>query len=309
MHVRILGSAAGGGVPQWNCRCPNCAAVRAGSPDVRPRSQSSVAVSADGRAWFLLNVSPDVRQQILAFPELGPAEGEQRGTAIAGCVLTDAELDHTAGLLMLREGTPPLVFSTSVVRRWLSSVSPIEMILTALAPGGWTVLPLYEFIDLILPDGSPSGLRVQAFPLSRHVPRFIPERVRRGSVFGSVVGLLVQDEKTGGRLVYAPGVAHIVPGLKDAVQDAACILIDGTFWDDDEPIRYGIGSRTAHAMGHLPVSDPAGSLDWLSGLKAPFRVYVHINNTNPMLNERGAEHRLVTSRGVLMAADGDRFEL
>ena len=109
MYVRILGSAAGGGLPQWNCRCPNCEAVRAGSADVRPRTQSSVAVSADGRAWFLLNVSPDVRQQVLAFPELGPPKGTQRGTAIAGCVLTDAELDHSAGLLTLREGTPPLV--------------------------------------------------------------------------------------------------------------------------------------------------------------------------------------------------------
>src|SRR5581483_9221568 len=120
MRVRILGSAAGGGVPQWNCRCPNCAAARAGSPDVRPRTQSSVAVSADGRAWFLLNVSPDVRQQVLAYPELGPPDNAQRGTAIAGCVLTDAELDHVTGLLLLREGPPFNIACTALVRRRLN---------------------------------------------------------------------------------------------------------------------------------------------------------------------------------------------
>src|SRR5436853_6531440 len=137
MQIRILGSAAGGGVPQWNCRCPNCAAARDGSPHVQPRTQSSVAVSADGRAWFLLNVSPDVRQQLLAFPELGPPEGQQRGSAIAGCVLTDAELDHTAGLLLLREGTPLQVFSTSVVWQWLSTTYPIQMIVSAFCSGVW----------------------------------------------------------------------------------------------------------------------------------------------------------------------------
>ncbi|MBI1916818.1 MAG: pyrroloquinoline quinone biosynthesis protein PqqB [Planctomycetes bacterium] len=304
MHIRILGSAAGGGVPQWNCRCPNCAAAWDGSPAVQPRTQSSVAVSADGRAWFLLNVSPDVRQQILAFPELGPPEGQQRGTAIAGCVLTDAELDHTAGLLILREEPPLSLFGTPVVHRWLSSSNLIHMFLT-LIPRSWTKLPLYEFIDLTLPDGSPSGLRVQAFPLGDHVPRFIPEQGQ----LGSVVGLLVQNKKTGGRLVYAPGVEEISPGLKSAAQGADCILIDGTFWDDDEPLRFGIGQRSAREMGHLPVSGPEGSLDWLSGLKAPHRVYVHINNTNPMLNECGPGYRRVSECGVRVGADGDHFEL
>jgi len=303
MQVRILGSAAGGGVPQWNCRCPNCAAARDGSPDVRPRTQSSLAVSADGRAWFLLNVSPDVRQQVLAFPELGPPEGQQRGSAIAGCVLTDAELDHTAGLLMLREGTPLPVFSTSVVRRWLSGIYPLQEILTAFSPGDWRVLRRNKFIDLTLPNGSPSGLRVRGFPLGRHVPRFIEERGQ----FGAVVGLLVQDEKTGGRLVYAPCVGAIFASLKDAVQDATCLLIDGTFWDDAEPIRFGIGQRSARKMGHLPVAGSQGSLAWLAGMPSLVRVYVHINNTNPMLNRRSPEYRLVVEQGVRVGADGDEF--
>src|SRR5947207_2838517 len=142
MQVRILGSAAGGGVPQWNCRCGNCAAVRAGSSAVRPRTQSSVAVSADGCTWFLLNVSPDVRQQILAFPALGPPGGTRRGSAIAGCLLTDAELDHTAGLLLLREGPSFGIVCTAPVRRWLNRHLPLEPVLSRFAAPSWRELPL-----------------------------------------------------------------------------------------------------------------------------------------------------------------------
>src|SRR5437588_148728 len=204
MQVRILGSAAGGGVPQWNCRCPNCGAARDGSPDVRPRTQSSVAVSADGRAWFLLNVSPDVRQQILAFPKLGPPEGQQRGTAIAGCVLTDAELDHTAGLLILREGPRMPVFSTPWVQTWLSEIFPADLILAAYCAGDWAALPLNEFIN-------------------------------------------------------------------------------------------------------LPFGGPQGSLVWLAEMPALVRAYVHINNTNPMLNRRSAAYQQVVEQGVRVGADGDDF--
>jgi pyrroloquinoline quinone biosynthesis protein B len=307
MRIRILGSAAGGGVPQWNCRCGNCAAARAGSPDVRPRTQSSVAVSADGRAWFLLNVSPDVRQQVLAFPELGPAEGEQRGTAIVGCVLTDGELDHTAGLLLLREGGPFAVYCTATVRRWLNRSFPVEPILAGFANPPWCDLPLDAPVDLRLPDGAPSGLRVRAFDLDPHVPRFVKDEAAPAA--GSVVGLQVEDAGTGARLVHAPCVASLRGPLHRAAREADCLLIDGTFWQDDEPIRCGIGSRTARQMGHLPVSGPGGSLAWLSELPARHRVYVHINNTNPMLNERGPEHREVTGRGVRVGADGDSFEL
>lgn len=307
MQIRILGSAAGGGVPQWNCRCPNCAAVRAGSPEVKPRTQSSVAISADGQAWFLLNVSPDVRQQVLAFPALGPPDGTQRGTAIAGCVLTDAELDHTAGLLLLREGGTGRVYSTITVRRWLNDYLPIEKILWFFSRQLWRNLRLEESTELQFPDGSPSNLRVRAFEVDRHVPRFV--QADFSEALGSVIGLQVEDTRTGGKLVYAPCVASLGPSLRRLAQDADCLLIDGTFWEDDEPMRRGIGSRTARAMGHLPVNGAEGSLSWLSDSKARHRVYVHINNTNPMLNERGPEHRQVTERGVRVGADGDSFEL
>lgn len=343
MRIRILGSAAGGGLPQWNCRCANCAAVRAGSPDVVPRTQSSLAISADGQAWFLVNVSPDVRQQILAFPELGPAADSAlpqitgssslsrtpdehavppsartekrnpyelqalRGTAIAGCVLTDAEVDHTAGLLLLREQGGYAIFATATVRRWLSRDFPIQKMLASFHSPTWSDLPLDSPWQIPLPDGSPSGLTVRAFEVDRHVPRFVA--AERDDAAGAVIGLHVEDANTGGRLVYAPCLPALNARLKDLAAESDGVLIDGTFWSDDELVRLGIGDRTARAMGHLPVGGPDGSLNWLGELKVPHGAYVHINNTNPMLNRRSPEHAEVSACGVAVAADGDEFNL
>ncbi|HEV3022565.1 MAG TPA: pyrroloquinoline quinone biosynthesis protein PqqB [Pirellulales bacterium] len=308
MQVHVLGSAAGGGLPQWNCRCANCAAVRAGMPNVRPRTQSSVAVSPDGHAWFLLNVSPDIRQQIRSFAPLGPAEGTApRGTAIAGCVLTDAELDHAAGLLLLREGGAGGIHCTATVRRWLNRWFPVEPILASFSNPSWCDLPLDAAVELCLPDGSPSGLRAQAFETGRHVPRYVNDV--EDTAAGSVVGLRILETKTGARLVYAPCAGELDGPLVRAAAEANCLLVDGTFWDDDEPLRCGIGSRTSRAMGHVPVNGREGSLNWIGGLSARHRVYVHVNNTNPMLDESRPEHRLLSERGVRVGADGDHFEL
>ncbi len=305
MFIRILGSAAGGGVPQWNCACRNCAAARAGSPDVRPRTQSSVAVSADGRSWVLLNVSPDVRQQILAFPPLGPPEGTQRGTSIAGCVLTDAELDHTAGLLLLREGATFPIFCTGTVRQWLNDQWPVEPLLACFSNPRWREIS-DAFIEFFT-SSCDSRLRVRAVELDDHAPRFA--RKETGTSTAAVIGLDIEDTRTRGRLFYAPGVAALGPALLQVAETADAVLIDGTFWDNEEPTRCGITSGTAQMMGHLPVSGLGGSLEWLSKLKARHRVYVHINNTNPMLNERGPEFREVSACGVRVGADGDRFEV
>jgi pyrroloquinoline quinone biosynthesis protein B len=309
MHIRILGSAAGGGVPQWNCRCPNCEAVRAGSPRVRPRTQSSLAVSADERSWFLLNVSPDIRQQILAFPPLGPPAGKERGQGIKGCVLTDAELDHTAGLLLLREGEPFFILGTPLVRHWLNRYLPLEPMLAEFARPTWRDLRLGE--PIVLPGpGLPEGsLRLQAFEVERHVPRFVTEDARKDTS-GSVIGLVVEDLKTRGKLLYAPCVGSLSEPLLSLAKDADAIFLDGTFWSDDEPLRFS--KRTALQMGHIPVSGPQGSLTWLGGIptgRARHRVYLHINNTNPMLNEDGPEFRLVNESGVRVGADGDTFDL
>jgi pyrroloquinoline quinone biosynthesis protein B len=257
----------------------------------------------------LLNVSPDVRQQILTFPALGPpAETAVRGTAIAGCVLTDGEVDHTTGLLLLREGGSFGIHCTTTVRHWLNRCLPVEPILACFSNPTWFDLPRDASLELRLLDGRESGLRVHAFEVDARVPRFVKEE-ELVSAAGSVIGLEVKDTRTGGRLVYAPCVASLEGPLERAAREADCLLIDGTFWEDEEPIRSGIGHHTARAMGHLPVSGPEGSLGWLSELTVRHRVYTHINNTNPMLNERGPEHKLVTGRGVRVGADGDSFEL
>jgi pyrroloquinoline quinone biosynthesis protein B len=303
--VRVLGSAAGGGVPQWNCGCPNCAATRAGSPNVEARTQSSVAISADGEVWFLLNVSPDIRQQVLSFPELGPGR-RSRGTAIGGCLLTDAEIDHTAGLLFLREGGAFEVKSTVPVRRWLHHDLPLGPVLARFAERPWSDLPVDEPIELASPQRGASGLWVRAFETGRHVPRFVsgaPEAA------GAVVGLAIEDSRSGGKLVYAPGIESLGAPLRKAAEDADCILLDGTFWSDDELIGLGIGDRTARQMGHLPVGGPAGSLEWLAEQSARRRIYIHINNTNPMLAQGSPQRRMVEERGMAIAADGDAFQL
>src|SRR5262245_49787530 len=252
MRIRILGSAAGGGVPQWNCRCANCEAARQGSSAVRPRTQSSVAVTSDGRSWFLLNVSADVRVQLAAGSELCPPDDGLRGTPIAGCVLTDAEIDHTSGLLQLREGCTFGIYSTPTVRRWLSENLSIRSVLSSFADRPWMDLPLDEQIQLKLPDGAPSGLWLRAFELGTEAPRFVPEGAASGT--GAVIGLAIEEPARGGKLVYAPGVASISVRLRNAAADADCLLIDGTFWSDDELSSMGIGNLTARAMGHIPVS-------------------------------------------------------
>jgi pyrroloquinoline quinone biosynthesis protein B len=257
--------------------------------------------------WFLLNVSADVRAQLAASSVLWPPESRARGTTIAGCVLTDAEIDHTSGLLQLREGCVFGIFSTPVVRRWLHSYLPIGAILAPFADRTWTDLPLDAAFDLPLADGTPSSLALRAFELGRDVPRFVPESAADAG--GAVIGLAIEDLSSGGKLVYAPGVPTIGPSLRSAAADADCLLVDGTFWSDDELARMGITTSTARNMGHVPVSGADGTLDWLSSLPARHRMYVHINNTNPMLNDAGPESREVRDRGVRVGADGDEFEI
>ena len=308
MRVRILGSAAGGGLPQWNCRCPNCSGVRAGSSGITARTQSSLAITADGERWFLFNVSPDIRQQIQATPELTPSGGGGRATAIAGCVLTDAELDHMSGLLLIREGCAFPVVSTPLVREWLTDHFPVAPVLSHFAPRPWVDLPLGEQIDMPAADGAPSGLRLRAFEAGRDVPRFVVGMAAEDAV-GSVIGLEITDVARGAKLVYAPGLPTVNDALRTAAEGADAILMDGTFWTDEEPRATGITDITAREMGHLPVSGAGGSLEWIGGLPVRHRVYVHINNTNPMLNAAGPERGVVDAAGVRVGADGDTFDL
>jgi pyrroloquinoline quinone biosynthesis protein B len=292
MWLRVLGSAAGGGFPQWNCRCPGCRAVREGSRPCRPRTQSSIAVSADYRRWFVLNASPDVRAQIEAFPALHPHD--DRATPLRAVLCTDAELDHTLGLLLLREGQALELHATRAVHKTLCEGTSILRTLVSYCPVEWR--PVVPDTDVPLGD----GLSYRAFD----VPTTKKARFGPASPQGRVVGYRLTDERSGRAAVYLPGVQELTPALSEQVRECACLLFDGTCWHDDELIRLGLAGKTARAMGHLPIDGSGGSLDQLSPLPIERKIYVHINNTNPILLEDAPERRRVTERGMEVADDG-----
>ena len=307
MNVQILGAAAGGGLPQWNCRCTNCESVRQGKENVRARSQSSIAVSGNGTHWFLFNASADVRQQLLGFNQLWPPEGELRGIAIAGCIVTDAEIDHVSGLLQLREGSTFPIYSTALVRKWLTEDLPINSILSSFSARTWNTIEIDQPLELTLPSGQPSGLSIKAIDAGTHAPRYVPSPTSKHT--GSVIGLEIIDLHTQGRLLYAPGVVTLNTAMRHAAESAHCVMIDGTFWSNEELVELRLSTRTASQMGHIPVDGKSGTLKWLASLSAQHRVYIHINNTNPMLDESGPQHHTVTSNGIRVGQDGDTFTL
>jgi pyrroloquinoline quinone biosynthesis protein B len=291
MWIRVLGSAAGGGFPQWNCDCPGCRAVRDGTRPCRPRTQSSVVVSADRRRWYLLNASPDVLAQIESFPALRPRDG--RTTPIHGVLLTDAELDHTLGLLLLREGRGVDVHSTEAVRATLADGTALLRTLEAYCPVRWH--PVVPDADTPLGD----GLSYRAFD----VPTSKRARFGPGSEKGRVVGYRLTDERTGRSAVYLPGMQAFLP-VRDQLEDCSCLLVDGTCWHDDELIELGLANRTAREMGHLPIDGPGGSLAQLAPLPIARKIYIHINNTNPILLDDSRERRTVEEHGMEVAVDG-----
>jgi pyrroloquinoline quinone biosynthesis protein B len=300
--LRVLGSAAGGGSPQWNCGCPVCAAVRSGAGT--PRTQSSVAVSADGDRWFVINASPDVRAQIEAFPALHPRSG--RATPLDAVLLTDAELDHTLGLLLLREARAVRLYATPAVHKTLSDGSGVLRTLERYCTVEWhAVVPGAGFA---LAD----GLACRAFdvPTTKR-DRFSDstEEHRSGVDHGRVVGYRLTDERTGGTLVYLPGVQALTDALREEIAGCACLLVDGTCWSDDELVRLGLAGKTSREMGHLPIDGADGSLAQLPSLGVARTVYVHMNNTNPVLLPGTPERRAVEDRGVEVAFDGLEVEV
>lgn len=301
MQVRLLGTAAGGGFPQWNCDCANCSGIRSGSIRARRRTQSSAAVSADGNRWYLLNASPDVRVQIEGCPALGPPPGSVRGTALEGVLLSNADLDHTLGLFVLREGPRLPVHASAPTRRALEEGLRLSPVLNFYAGIDWRE-PSETFNPLPARQDGPSGLSYAFLPILGKAPRYqgLPSRVAPGES----VAMRIRDEKTGGELVYAPGLAAMDEPLLASFREADLLLIDGTFFRDDEMSRSGIGSLSASEMGHLPVGGRGGSLERLGSLPVRHKAYVHINNTNPMLDESSPEHAQVLRAGVTVGWDG-----
>jgi pyrroloquinoline quinone biosynthesis protein B len=304
MRVRVLGAAAGGGFPQWNCNCRNCDGVRKGTLRAVARTQSSICVSSDSHDWALFNASPDLLAQIKSFPALQPGRAI-RDTGIRAIVLVDGQIDHTTGLLMLREGKPLEIWCSEMVREDLTRGNPLFNILGHYCGVNWHRLPTARGNEFEI-DGI-AHLRFTSVALKSKAPPYSPHRDNPHE--GDNVGMRITDTRTGQRLFYAPGLGEIEPHLVPFLEEADVVMVDGTFWTDDEMIRQGISTKPARDIGHLPQAGEGGMISVLAPLKARRKVLIHINNTNPILDEDSAERAQLTRAGIEVAYDGMDIEL
>jgi len=306
VKIRVLGSAAGGGFPQWNCNCRNCAGLRSGTVRTRARTQSSIAVTGSaGAEWALVNASPDILAQLQASPALQPGRSI-RDSAIAAIVIVDGQVDHTTGLYMLREAVRPWpIWCTDSAYADLTQGNPVL-----------AVLSYYCGVDRhrIDLDGDGfvidrvDGVRWQALPVAGKPAPYSPNR--ESPVPGDNIALVMADDVSGRAAFYAPGLGAIDERVWRSMQAAACVLVDGTFWTDDEMVRLGISRKHAREIGHLPQSGAGGMLEWLERLPAATRkILIHVNNTNPILDEASAERAELERRGIEVAFDGMEIEL
>ncbi len=304
MRIRILGSGAGGGFPQWNCNCANCRAVRAGAPGFAPRTQSSLAVSADGANWVLLNASPDLREQIAAAAELAPAEGDPvRASPIKAVALTNGDVDHVAGLLNLREAQPFSVYAAGRVLEALAA-NPIFTILQT------QLVPRIELhMDQTTPikgDGVDLGLSIRAFPVPGKIALYLEDKnaPNFGTTAGDTLGLEVIETRTGKSFFYIPGCAKIDAPLAERLRNAALVFFDGTLFHENEMIEQGLMGKTGSRMGHINMSGDDGSMAAFGPLNVARKIYVHINNSNPALDSNSQQHAAVRAAGWEIGADG-----
>lgn len=307
MRVKILGSAAGGGFPQWNCACSNCRRLRKGTLHGSARTQVQVAVSSDNSNWYLLSASPDLPRQIEGFPKLHPS-ARSRETPIAAVVLPGADLDQLLGLILLRESQPLRVYATPSIQKIIMENNIIfAMVRKQIS---WDdVIPGREF-ELVSISGTNSGIRCLPFALTGNYPHYVSEEQAASfPADQALLGLRLQHSSGGGTVVYMPGMPTIEESWLEHLENCDLLLIDGTFWTDEELIRIQGGGRTARQMGHLPVSGPGGSLEQLSRLKRPRKIYIHVNNTNPILDEDSPEYQQVRQAGWEIAQDGAELEL
>jgi pyrroloquinoline quinone biosynthesis protein B len=316
MRIKILGSAAGGGFPQWNCACHNCEGVREGTLRARPRTQTQIAIDANPEYalrthWALIGASPDLRAQIVSEPELRPFPNTKSSTPIYEIYLCSAEVDSLMGLLHLREFQTFKIFSVPTLRRILSEENSIFRVLARASPAvQWFSLPASSegALDTNQKSGRASELRVSAVALGGEYPDYVSEKLRRElPAQEAVVGLLL--EYLGKRLFVAPSLPGRTPEWKKCVESSDLVLIDGTFWSDDELLRIGRGKKTARELGHLPLAGPGGLLEQYPRHARGRRILIHMNNTNPILNEDSAEHRAALAAGFEIAYDGMELTL
>lgn len=311
MKILVLGSGAGGGFPQWNCNCRLCGGLRSGHVRSSARTQSSIAISSDGQQWILLNASPDLGQQLRTQHQLHPRSG-LRHTPIRAVVLMDAQVDHVTGLLSLREGPPIKLYATPSVFEDLTTGLPILPVLEHYCGVQWHLLPVAGDTRraTFVIDGF-EDLLFEAVAIPGKAPVYSPKR--HDPTVGDTIALRVRDRSTGQRLFYAPGLAEVGPDEFEWLQDADCLLVDGTFWTEDEMIDARLSHLPASELGHLPQSRGPrglpGMIDVLSGAPARRKVLIHINNSNPILDENSPERRELDAHGIEVAYDGMEIQL
>lgn len=304
MKIRVLGSGAGGGFPQWNCLCHNCQRIRQKTMRGQARTQSSIAVSTDNRNWLLFNTSPDIRAQIEAFPAIQPKEGI-RDTGIKAILLIDSQIDHTTGMLMLREGKPLDVYCTEMVKQDLSSGFPLFKMLADYCTINHHPIP-HDGSSFTIPGIN--DLRFYTQALKSKAPPYSPHR--HDPHDGDNIGVIIEQISTGKKAFYSPGLGEIEPHVLKAMQTVDCLMVDGTFWSDDEMVTQGISQKHAREIGHLPQSGAGGMIEVLDGISTSTRkILIHINNTNPILDEDSAERKQLDAAGIEVAYDGLEIDL
>lgn len=303
MQIVVLGAGAGGGFPQWNCGCPNCRRARSGDAAARPRTQCSLAVSANGKDWILLNAAPDLREQIAAQPALQPRHGP-RDSPIKAVVVTGGDVDAVAGLLHLRESQPLTIFASARVLD-LIAANPIFRVLDPAFVRRHEI-GIGRSEELIDSTGGPLGLIVEAFTVPGKVALYAEDTDAAGfgTVAGDTLGLAVSDPANGAKFYFVPGCSGLSPDLLGRLRGARLLFFDGTLWTDDEMIRLGLGTKTGGRMGHMNVSGSGGTLAGLASLGIARKVFVHVNNSNPMILDDSHEREIVTRAGWEVGFDG-----
>jgi pyrroloquinoline quinone biosynthesis protein B len=308
LRVVVLGAAAGGGVPQWNCGCEVCRAARDGHPELQS-TQASIAFSADGAHWFLVNASPDLRQQLTATPQLHPKQGALRHSPISGVILTNGEIDAVAGLLSMREGSPFAIYAHAKVLAILKANSIFNVLSEKNV--NRVAIEIGRPFEPALPDGSGSGLEVEAFTVPGKGAWYLEGKAHPGGADGAgdTLGLRIRERASGKHFYFIAACAHVTPELKQALDGAPLVFFDGTVWRDDEMIAAGLGAKTGQSMGHIAMSGSDGAIEALKSLTIDRKIFLHINNSNPALLSHSKERKLAESAGWQIPADGTEIVL
>jgi pyrroloquinoline quinone biosynthesis protein B len=308
LRVVVLGAAAGGGVPQWNCGCAVCRNARSENRQLQS-TQASIAVSADGEHWFLVNASPDLRQQLIATPQLHPKAGQLRHSPIAGVILTNGEVDAVAGLLSMREGSPFTLYAHERVLAILRSNS----IFNVLGEHNVKRRPIAAEVafEPALPDGSPSGINVLPFTVPGKGAWYLEGKAHPegGDAAGDTLGLRILDKASGKYFYFLAACARMTDDLRSRLKGAALVFFDGTVWRDDELIVQGLGTKTGQSMGHISMSGEQGAIESLAGLDIGRKMFLHINNSNPALLSGSDERKALEQAGWQIPADGTEITL